>query len=183
MSSLRPKHRDGRPFVASVQQAVLAFLAGNPHRSCYDRQVATETGLSRGAVNGALRALAKSGLLRVVRQGRMKFYAANLDDPRVRSFKTVLNVTRLMPLVRRISGHALRIVLFGSAADGRNTPDSDFDLLVVTNTPDAVRRLVANQGLRIQVAAVTPPGLAELEKKEPVFAGQVKRGLELWLRT
>jgi predicted nucleotidyltransferase len=73
-------------------------------------------------------------------------------------------------------------VLFGSAAEGRNTPQSDFDLFVLTNTQDAVRKLIPTQGLRVQAVVVTPSGLAELERKEPVFAGQVKKGLELWQR-
>jgi DNA-binding transcriptional ArsR family regulator len=182
-SSLRRQPGAGRPFVATVEQAVLAFLAADPHRGYYDRQVADKTGRSRGAVNGALRALARSGLLLVEQKGRMKFYSANLDDPRVRYFKTLLNVARLMPLVRRLAGHALRIVLFGSAAEGRNLPESDFDLLVLTNTPDVVRKLIPDQALRVQAVVVTPSGLAELEKSEPVFASQMKRGLELWLRT
>jgi DNA-binding transcriptional ArsR family regulator len=183
ISTLRRKPRVSRPYVATVEQAVLAFLAGDPHQSYYDRQVAEETGLSRGAVNGALRTLAGFDLLRVERKGRMKFYAANLDDARIRAFKSLLNITCLAPLVRRLSRHALRVVLFGSAAEGRNTPQSDFDLFVLTNTPDAVRRLIPTHGLRVQAVVVTPTGLAELEQKEPVFAGQIKKGLELWQRT
>jgi DNA-binding transcriptional ArsR family regulator len=181
--SLRRKPGNGRPFVATVEQAVLTFLSDDPHQSYYDSEVAEKTGLSRGAVNGALRALAKSGLLRVEQKGRMKFYAADLDDARVRAFKSLLNITCLAPLVQRLSRHALRVVLFGSAAEGRNTLQSDFDLFVLTNTPDAVRRLIPTQGLRVQAVVVTPTGLAELERKEPVFASQVKKGLELWQRT
>lgn len=180
--TLRRKTGNGRPFVATVGQAVLAFLVGDPHQSYYDRQVAEETGLSRGAVNGALRALAESGLLRVERKGRMKFYSASLDDARIRAYKSLLNIAYLAPLVRRLSRDSLRVVLFGSAAEGRNTPQSDFDLFVLTNTPDAVRRLIPTKVPRVQAVVVTPVGLAELEQKEPVFAGQVKRGLELWQR-
>lgn len=181
--TLRRKPGNGRPFVATVEQAVLAFFVRDPHQSYYDRQVAEETRLSRGAVNGALRALAGSGLLRVERKGRMKFYSANPDDARIRAFKSLLNISYLAPLVRHLSRHALRVVLFGSAAEGRNTPQSDFDLLVLTNAPDMVRRLIPTQGPRVQAVVVTPAGLAELERKEPVFAGQAKKGLELWQRT
>jgi DNA-binding transcriptional ArsR family regulator len=182
-NSRRSQLRAGRPFVATVEQAVLALLVADPHQGYYDRQVADKTGRSRGAVNGAVRALAKSGLLLVEQKGRMKFYSANLDDPRVRCFKVLLNIARLMPLVRRLAGQALRIVLFGSAAEGRNRSDSDFDFLVLTSTPDIVRKLIAAQPLRVQAVVLTPSGLAELEKSEPVFAGQMKKGLELWLRT
>jgi hypothetical protein len=177
------RFRAGQPFVATVEQAVLTLLVADPHQDYYDRQVADKTRRSRGAENGAVRALAKSGLLLVEQKSRMKFYSVILDDPRVRYFKTLLNITRLTPLVRRLAGHALRIVLFGSAAEKRNTPESDFDLLVLTSTPDVVRKLIPAQPFRVQAAVVTPNGLAELEKSEPVFANQMKRGLELWLKT
>lgn len=168
-----------RPFVATVMQEVLAFLAQNAQRVFYDREVAAETGLSRGAVNAALRALADSGLLLREERGRMKFYRASLEDPRVRSLKVVLNVTALAPLVKRMEGSALRVVLFGSAAEGRDVADSDIDMMVVTNQPEQVRRLLARYP-RVQAVVVTPAGLAELEQREPVFAAQVRRGVELW---
>jgi DNA-binding transcriptional ArsR family regulator len=181
--SRRRKFRDERPFVLTAEQVVLASLGADPHQSYFDRQVADLTGLSRGAVNGALRALAESGLLTVERKGRMKFYSTNLDDARVRAFKILLNIARIIPLVRRLSHHALKVVLFGSAADGRNISQSDFDLFVLTNTPDVARKLIPTRGLRVQAVVVTPAGLAELEQKDPVFAGQLKRGIELWQKT
>ena len=168
------------PFVATAEQETLSFLARNADREFFDRQVADEAGLSRGAVNKALRSLARLGLLHVEARGRMKFYRAALDDARVRSLKTLLNVAALMPAVRRIRPHALRVVLFGSAAEGRDVPTSDRDVLVVTNSPDTVRRLLATKTGRIQAVIVTPVGLAEMEQRDPVFAGEMKRGIELW---
>ena len=181
-ASSTSKYGAGRPFIATAEQAVLAFVTADPHQGYYDRQVSVRTRWSRGAVNGALRSLAKVELLLVERRGRMKFYSANLDDPRVRAFKTLVNIARLAPLVRRLANHSLRIVLFGSAAEGRNTLESDYDLLVLSHTPDVVRKLMPARGLRVQAAVFTPSGLAEIEQKEPVFAGQIKRGLELWQR-
>jgi DNA-binding transcriptional ArsR family regulator len=169
-----------RPFVATAEQEALAFLAGNADREFYDRQVADETGLSRGAVNKALRSLARHGLLGVEQRGRMKFYRAVLDDPRVRGLKALLNVAALLPAVARIRHHALRVVLFGSAAEGRDLPGSDRDILVVTNSPDAVRRSLARRAGKIQAVVVTPVGLAEMEQRDAVFAGEMKRGIELW---
>lgn len=170
----------GRLFVASLEQAVLAFLCAHADRSFYGVELAGEAGLSRGGVNRALRELARAGLVEAEDRGRMRFYRARLADPRVRSFKTLLNIDALGPLLQRLRRVALRVVLFGSAAEGTNLPSSDVDLLVVTNSPDRVRKLASFAGERLQAVIVTPVGLADLERDNTVFAAELKRGIELW---
>jgi predicted nucleotidyltransferase len=172
--------KPARLFAATLEQATLEFLSENADRSLYGVEVADEAGLSRGGVNVALRALARAGLLEAEDRGRMRFYRANLADARVRAFKALLNVSRLSPLAERLSGLSLRVVLFGSAADGTNLPNSDVDLLVVTNVPDKARHLLVGKELPIQAVVVTPVGLADMERDNPVFAAELKRGIELW---
>jgi DNA-binding transcriptional ArsR family regulator len=172
--------KPGSPFLATAEQAVLAFLARHADREFYDRQVADETGLSRGSVNAALRSLARAGLLHAEQRGRMKFYRASLDDPRVRCLKVLLNVAGLAALVKRLSHQAQRIIMFGSAAEGRDLPSSDIDIMVLTNAPDAARRLLAVRTGRVQAVVVTPVGLAEMEQRNPAFTAQVRKGIELW---
>ncbi len=179
-SSHSRRPNPSRVFVASLEQAVLAFLCENAQRSFYGVEVSGEAGLSRGGVNRALRVLARAGLLEAEDRGRMRFYRANLADSRVRAFKALLNVSRLGPLVGRLSRLSLRVVLFGSAATGTNLPDSDVDLLVVTNVPDRARRVLSSDEAPVQAVVVTPVGLADLERDNPVFAAEVKRGVELW---
>jgi predicted nucleotidyltransferase len=167
-------------FVASLEQAVLAFLCGHADRSFYGVEVAGEAGLSRGGVNRVLRKLAEAGLADAEGRGRMRFYRARLADPRVRAFKALLSIDALGPLLGRLSSLALRVVLFGSAAEGTNLPDSDIDLLVVTNSPDRVRKVVSSVGAALQAIVVTPVGLADLERDNLVFAAELRRGIELW---
>lgn len=51
--------------------------------------------------------------------------------------------------------HPLRVILFGSAARGEMTPDSDVDLLVVM--PDGTHRLHTMQDLYACIRGVTLP--------------------------
>jgi predicted nucleotidyltransferase len=180
VSSRRHRAGSGRLFVASLEQAVLAFLCAHADRSFYGVELAGEAGLSRGGANRALRKLARAGLVDAEDRGRMRFYRARLADPRVRSFKTLLSIDALGPLLERLSRLALRVVLFGSAAEGTDLPDSDVDLLVVTNSPDRVRRVVSSDGDALQAVVVTPVGLADLERDNAVFAAELKRGIVLW---
>ncbi len=180
LSSIKRIRAKNDCFVKTPQQIAFAFLAQNAHLSFYDSEVAAKADLSRGAANAALRALAKAGLLEMEPKGRMKFYRADLEDPRVRAYKVLLNIGGLMPVVKRAAGDCHRIVLFGSAAEGRNSPASDVDLLMVTDSPDRVRNLFSGGRKKLQLVVVTPVGLAELEKREPVFAAELKRGVVLW---
>jgi len=80
----------GKLFVASLEQAVLAFLCGNPERSFYSVELSDDAGLSRGGVNQALHKLADAGLVLTEDLGVKRLYRANLADPRVQAFKALL---------------------------------------------------------------------------------------------
>ncbi|MCX6842912.1 MAG: helix-turn-helix domain-containing protein [candidate division WOR-3 bacterium] len=91
-----PGSRKRRPdssrlFVASLEQAVLAFLCENPERSFYSVELSDDAGLSRGGVNQALHVLAEAGLVGAEDRGQKRFYRANLADARVRAFKALLD--------------------------------------------------------------------------------------------
>jgi predicted nucleotidyltransferase len=60
----------------------------------------------------------------------------------------------IQEIVRRVveSFHPLRIILFGSAARGELTADSDVDLLVVM--PDGTRRLETTQALHLRLFGI-----------------------------
>ena len=77
-------------FVASLEQAVLAFLVENPERSYYSVELSDDAGLSRGGVNQALHALDEAGLVLAEDLGVRRLYRANLADPRVQAFKALL---------------------------------------------------------------------------------------------
>ena len=92
-----PGSRKRRPdssklFVASLEQAVLAFLLKDPERSYYGVELSDDAGLSRGGVNQALHTLAEVGLVVLTEErGPKRFYRANLADARVRAFKALLD--------------------------------------------------------------------------------------------
>lgn len=81
-----------------------------------------------------------------------------------------------------------RIILFGSAADGRMTPDSDLDFLVVVpegrNTVEVVDRL--NVGVRARAMpcdflVVTPSVLRKHRSTPGLIYGEIlRRGREVY---
>jgi DNA-binding transcriptional ArsR family regulator len=74
----RKRRRDSsRLFVASLEQAVLAFLLENVERSYYSVELSDDAGLSRGGVNQALHALDEAGLVLTEDIGVKRLYRAN----------------------------------------------------------------------------------------------------------
>ena len=169
-------------FDSTTQQQVLAFLASHPGRAYYDKEVRQATGLSSGATNQALRELAKEGYIQLERKGRMSFYSVDLSNPLIAQYKILLNVTSIYPLVRDLGGYAIKIILFGSMAQGTNIEESDIDLFVLTNTPEEVAAHVntSNFSEKIQLVAKKPTEWASLKKNDPVFYEEVERGIVLW---
>lgn len=143
-----------------VLQRVLGLLFGQPERRFQSAALIRLAGSGTGATHRVLQRLAERGLVRVSIEGRQKYYQANPESPvfdelvglaqkslvgdasprpqrevAMRDEDTLLiggtlPVSRaaLRALVERY--HIRRLVLFGSAARGELTPESDIDLLV-----------------------------------------------------
>ena len=62
----------------------------------------------------------------------MVFYSLGEKKPLVLQLKVVQNILQLGPLLSDINNYTLRVTLYGSAAKGENTEDSDTDLFILT---------------------------------------------------
>ena len=110
-------------FSSTAEQKILDFLSKNPHQSFYGAEIALRTLLSKGGTNQVLRKMAKDGLLKTEKKGRMIFYCVDPKSVLVKQYKILKNVSVLEPLIAGIQGLLERAVLFGSCATGDNTQD------------------------------------------------------------
>jgi hypothetical protein len=90
LSSRKRRRDSSRLFVASLEQAELAFLLEHDAKDYYSVELSDDAGLSRGGVNQALHVLEEAGLVLARDFGVKRFYCANLADPQVRTFKALL---------------------------------------------------------------------------------------------
>lgn len=140
-----------------VRQRVLGYLFGQPGRGFLAAELIRLVGSGSGAVQRELARLVAGGLVTVTRQGGRKLYQANPAAPLydelcsiadkvlsppphrgvadgvkedVLSIAGAVDVSRsgLVALAER--HHIKRLSLFGSAARGELSPDSDIDVLV-----------------------------------------------------
>jgi predicted nucleotidyltransferase len=169
---------------ATDRQKVLSFLIQNPDREYFDEEVSRLTGVSRSGANFALRDLAKTGTISRERRGRMCFNKALSSDVFVRYFKIVQNIATLFPLVNKLRRASLKITLYGSAAKGENTSESDVDLFILTRVPAEVEKILFRDTVREKVQCVirTPSDFVKSKKKNPAFYAEVEKGITLWER-
>ena len=122
----------------TTQQRLLALLFGQPSRSFFATELIELTGSGSGAVQRELKRLTSSGLVDVTLIGRQKHYQANRESPVFEELRglVVKTIAVAQPLRQALEPLADRVSLalvFGSAAQGRDTAASDIDLLLVSD--------------------------------------------------
>lgn len=165
---------------------VLGFLSGNPSRQMYEGEVARGAGVSVGGANAVLKDLAKKGIVRLERKGRMLFYRLDTESPEVKQFRVFLTVSGISPLVEKVKEDCERIVLYGSCARGEDVEGSDVDLLFITSEKGKVQKELRSfqKGFpkKLSPVVVTPEEWLEEKSGDKPFTERVGRGIELWRR-
>ena len=93
----------------------------------------------------------------------------------------LINLSALDELVAALKDLSDKIVLFGSGATGTDSEDSDIDLFVLSDIPDAVRKTVEKKSGKRQIHLVVrkPLDYIATKKKEKLFYDEVSRGIVL----
>lgn len=161
---------------------VFSFLVAHPNQLFLGGEIQKATSLSRAGIYVALGELSRLGFIMKTKKGRFLMYQIVHHHPAVKQFKVLLNVCALEPLLSRLKFLSGRVILFGSVSRGEDTPESDVDLCVISHQPAEARRAIdtARTKRKIQPVIQTPSQWAELREKDPVFYGEVMRGIVLW---
>jgi predicted nucleotidyltransferase len=170
---------------ATSPQKILNFLIAEPGHEYLAAEIQKATGISKGGVNLSLRELARKGLARREKRGKIFFYSVDPANPICKQLKVVSTLELIMPLVRRVSGDADRVILFGSAARGEDNRQSDIDVLIIAHhSKDEIERIARQIKLpkKLQLIVRDPVSFAAMEKNDPVFFEEVSRGLTVWER-
>jgi len=163
-------------------QKVLKFLAAEAGQEYMEREISGAAGISKAGANIALRSLVADGLIEVEKKGRLSLYHADIQEPKIRQVKVLINLLEINDLVDSLSSMSEKIILFGSAATGTNAEDSDIDLFVLSNDPDAVRKVVINETAKRHIHLVVRTLLEFMasKKKDRIFFDEVSRGIVLY---
>jgi len=172
-------------FVSTNLQRALSFLAEHPEQTYFVKEISHLAGISYGGASEALAQLYAFGLLTREERGKLILYSASAQHPLIRHYKVLLTLADLTALVDELKPLTSEVILFGSCAEGTNTAESDIDLYLTTDTPDAVRDVIWGTPLAEKLRPIisTPIGSVETKQQDPVFYEQVMRGIVLWRRS
>ena len=161
---------------------ILLFLARNPEKEFYLREIAIKINKSVGGTHKVLRSLYSLNLINDKRSGKNLYYKINQNNPSIKSFKKFMTINELNELVNKLKDITSQIILFGSCATGDDTIDSDIDLLVLTINKDEVNKIIKRSKLarNIQAIVINSTDLLKIKEKDKAFYKEIKKGITLW---
>jgi predicted nucleotidyltransferase len=161
---------------------ILTFLARNPDKQFYIREIAKNVDKSVGGTHKTLKSLKEMGFVEEHKSGKNLYYHINRMNPSIKNFKIFMTINELTPLVNKLKETSEKIILFGSCATGQDTIESDIDLLVLANDKEKVNKLIINKKFdrKIQAVVVNAADLIKMKEKDKAFYQEIKKGITLW---
>jgi predicted nucleotidyltransferase len=121
----------------SISYQVLRILLDDPGKEIYLEEITKRIEIPKMTLFRTLRRMELEAIISSRFDGYRRYWKIN-DDPTIRALKVLFNVDNEMirELVKRFKGSAL--ILYGSRAKGTNTPQSDWDLLLIGDDFDRI---------------------------------------------
>lgn len=156
---------------------VLKQISEDPYRKFYLRKISKELKISPSSTKKAVDILEKNKLIKTERFGNLRIISGNTDEILFKQFKQINNLEMLKPLVDKLLP-AITIGLYGSYAKGENTPESDIDMILITNK----KKEVPNEykGRTLQIKRFTPAEWDRQKKENPAYVREVTKGITLY---
>jgi predicted nucleotidyltransferase len=138
MSTKDPDHNVLSTLFGKTRRSILTLLYSHPDESFYVRQILRTAGIAPGAGQRELKWLSESGIIRRTVSGHQVYYQANSNCPIYMEIKNIITKTvgiadiiraQLAPVEERID----IALIFGSVVRGKESKDSDIDILIVGN--------------------------------------------------
>jgi len=161
---------------------ILIFLARNPDNQFYIREIAKIMNKSVGGTHKTLKSLKEMDFIKENKSGKNIYYQINQMNPSVNNFKIFMTINELKTLVDKLKEISEKIILFGSCSTGKDTYESDIDLLVLTNEKEKVNKKIINMksNRKIQAVVVNTVDLMKIKEKDKGFYQEINKGITLW---
>lgn len=104
------------------------------------------------------------------------------DNTCVHILKTFSAVCDLQDLRKLLEPVSSKGILYGNRATGKYTTDCAYDLFVVSDNPDEVKRVAGRHplGKDLELEVWTPELYGDIEKDNPSLLGKLSFGIVLW---
>jgi predicted nucleotidyltransferase len=157
---------------------ILLVLIDMGDEEVYVSELRSKLKTSKSTIIKWLDLLKMSGFVKDRKRGNMHYYKLDQENPIIKQIKVLLNVTLLMQLVSSLKGKA-EVYLYGSSARGENRPDSDYDLLIITETsPKDIFKILKIEAKvdnrEINLMIIKPFEYAKLAKTDPALYQRIE---------
>jgi len=161
---------------------ILTFLARNPDKQFYIREIAKNMDKSVGGTHKTLKSLKEMSFIKDNKSGKNIYYQINQMNPSIKNFKIFMTINELTILINKLKDMSEKIILFGSCANGEDTNESDIDMLIMTNEKDKVDKKILNtkSDRKIQAIVVNAGDLMKIKEKDKGFYQEINKGITLW---
>lgn len=155
---------------------LLYFLSDHSSESFSYTELAAKTKLARATLSKWLRFLVQMKLILVLENNSRQGYGVNRKHPFVKQLRLIRTLSWLNSLTELKAG----IYLFGSAARGEDTVESDMDLLVIGNLHKEeiiakTRKIEKKYRRKIQLQVFTLQEWVRMGQKDPAFFQRVEK--------
>jgi predicted nucleotidyltransferase len=172
-------------FFSTPEQKVMRMLISESTTTFTPRVISSKLKGVRGlggteGIMTILEDLESLGLVDFVDNHRaVRVHDDNSTVHMLKRFAAICDLETLRKLLEPVSTKG---ILFGSRATGRARSDSDYDLFVVTDTPEQVREIAGSHplGKLIEIVAWTPELYTQIEKQDPKLLRKLEAGIVLW---
>lgn len=136
MSTNHTEHTLLSNLFGKTRRSILALLYSHPDESFYVRQILRTAGIAPGAGQRELKRLSETGIILRKISGHQVYYQANSESPIFLELKNIITKTvgvadiirtQLAPIADKI----YIALLFGSTVQGKESKNSDVDILIV----------------------------------------------------
>lgn len=162
---------------------VLKVLLYKPGSQMFQKEIVKGSNLSPNTAVPVLNKLTQFGILKENTIAGVKFYSIVEENPVLKQLKILINISDLYELTRDLSDD-VELYLFGSAARGEDTENSDIDLLIIasgdkkqlTDIKDTIRERLSNKMKKeVNPIIFTPIEYANLFNKEKAFYESIEK--------
>lgn len=172
-------------FFATPAQRVVRLLLSEPTTAFTPRVICSRLKGVRGlggtdGLGEILNELHALGLIDFVNNHR----AVRVQDEStaiqvLAGFLAICDLENLKTVLRPLSS---RGVLYGNRAAGKGQSDSDYDLFVVSEAPEEVKKVVGRHpmGRGVDLVVWTPQMYSEIQSKDPSLHQKLGSGIVLW---
>jgi hypothetical protein len=172
-------------FFATPEQKVMRLLLSEPTTAFSTRILSSKLKGVRGlgGVEGLwaiLEELQGIGLVDFVDNRRgVRLQDDNRVVQLLKVFGAICDLESLRNLAEPISSKG---ILFGSRSNGKARSDSDYDIFVVSDIPDEVKKVAEHHplGRSLELIVWTPEQYQDIDRKDPGLKQKLEKGVVLW---